>query len=244
MLTIVPAIDIIEGKCVRLSKGDYAQKKIYNEDPLEVARQFESHGIQRLHLVDLDGAKASHVINWKILEKIAGQTGLIIDFGGGIKSNKDLKIVFECGARMATIGSTAVKDRDLFFTWLNNYGAEKIILGADVNDRKIAVSGWLEVTELDIFSFLDDYLAQGVKQVLCTDISKDGMLGGTSMELYKEIIDRFNSISLIASGGVTSIDEIIQLNKLNIAAVIIGKAIYEGKIKLKDLERFVVHGLN
>lgn len=236
MLTIIPAIDLIEGKCVRLSKGDYAQKKIYNEDPLEMARQFEAHGLQRLHLVDLDGAKASHVVNWKVLEEIASKTALIIDFGGGIKSNEDMKIVFESGAHMTTIGSMAVKNRNLFFSWLEKFGNEKIILGADVNDRKIAVSGWLEVTEIDIKDFLEDYLSKGVKHVLCTDISKDGMLEGTSLELYKEIQEKFETISLIASGGVTSLDEIIALNELNVAGVIIGKAIYEGRISLKELE--------
>lgn len=240
MLTIVPAIDIIEGKCVRLSKGDYSQKKIYNENPLEVAKHFESHGLQRLHLVDLDGAKTGHVVNWKILEKIAGKTRLTIDFGGGIKRSNDLDIVFESGAHMATIGSTAVKNRELFFTWLKSHGHEKIILGADVNNRKIAISGWTEVTELDIFNFLEDYLANGVKQVLCTDISKDGMLEGTSLELYREIMDSFRSITLIASGGVSSMEDIIRLNDLNVSAVVIGKAIYEGKIKVEDLEHFII----
>lgn len=239
MLTIIPAIDLIDGKCVRLSKGDYAQKKIYNEDPLEVAVQFEDHGLKRLHLVDLDGAKASHVVNWKVLEKIASKTKLVIDFGGGIKSDQDLEIIFESGATIATIGSVAVKNRELFFSWLKKYGAEKIILGADVNDNKIAVTGWLEVTELDVFDFLDDYLTQGVKHVLCTDISKDGMLEGTSLQLYKEIMQRFNNIALIASGGVTNIDELYKLNEIGVAGAIIGKAIYEGRIKLTDLQKFI-----
>jgi len=236
MLTIIPAIDLIDGKCVRLSKGDYSQKKIYNENPLEVAKSFEDHGLQRLHLVDLDGAKAQYVINWKVLEKIASKTSLIIDFGGGIKSDKDLEIIFKSGAAMATIGSVAVKNKEFFFKWLEQYGAEKIILGADVNKKKIAISGWLEVTEIDIFQFLADYLAKGVKQVLCTDISKDGMLEGTSLELYKEIIDRFKNIELIASGGVTKIDELYKLEEMGISSVIIGKAIYEGKITLSDLK--------
>jgi len=239
MLTIIPAIDLIDGKCVRLSKGDYAQKKIYNDDPLEVAVQFEDHGIKRLHLVDLDGAKASHVVNWKVLEKIASKTKLVIDFGGGIKSDQDLEIIFESGATMATIGSVAVKNRELFFSWLKKYGAEKIILGADVNDNKIAVTGWLEVTELDVFDFLDDYLTQGVKHVLCTDISKDGMLEGTSLQLYIEIMQRFKNIALIASGGVTHIDELYKLDEIGVTGAIIGKAIYEGKITLKELSGLI-----
>jgi phosphoribosylformimino-5-aminoimidazole carboxamide ribotide isomerase len=237
MLTIIPAIDLIDGKCVRLSKGDYAQKKIYNEDPLEVALQFEDHGLKRLHLVDLDGAKASHVVNWKMLEKISSKTSLVIDFGGGIKTEKDLQIIFESGAKMATIGSIAVKNRDLFFSWLTKHGADKIILGADVNDNKIAISGWLETTEFDVFDFLDEYLKQGVKHVLCTDISKDGMLEGTSLQLYKDIMSRFDSISLIASGGVTHIDELYKLDEIGVSGAIIGKAIYEGKITLSELSK-------
>ena len=240
MLTLIPAIDLIEGKCVRLSRGDYEQKKIYNEDPLEVARSFEDHGLNRLHLVDLDGAKASHVVNWRVLEKIANGTRLKIDFGGGIKSDEDLRIVFTSGADMATVGSIAVRNRDLFFEWLDQYTAEKIILGADVNERKIAVSGWLEVTDLDILDFLSDYLAGGVKQVLCTDISKDGMLEGTAMELYRELREKFPEMKLIASGGVTRMDELYALDKLGVPGVIIGKAIYEGKISLKELEGFVM----
>jgi phosphoribosylformimino-5-aminoimidazole carboxamide ribotide isomerase len=238
MLTIIPAIDLIDGKCVRLSKGDYAQKKVYNENPLEVAKSFEDHGLKRLHLVDLDGAKAQHVINWKTLEKIASKTNLTIDFGGGIKSDKDMDIIFKCGAAMATIGSVAVKNKELFIKWLESYGPKKIILGADVNEKKIAVSGWLEVTELDVFQFLDDYLDKGVKQILCTDISKDGMLEGTSIGLYKEILDRFNQIELIASGGVTKMDELYKLQDMGVTGAIIGKAIYEGRITLADLKNF------
>jgi phosphoribosylformimino-5-aminoimidazole carboxamide ribotide isomerase len=239
MLTIIPAIDLIEGKCVRLSKGDYAQKKIYNENPLEIAKSFEYHGLKRLHLVDLDGAKAQHVVNWKVLEKIALKTSLTIDFGGGIKSDEDMDIIFKCGAAMATIGSVAVKNRELFFNWLGRYGADKIILGADVNEKKIAVSGWLEVTELDVFQFLEDYLDKGVKHVLCTDISKDGMLQGTSMHLYQEIKNRFKNIELIASGGVTQLDELFKLQEMGVSGAIIGKAIYEGRISLLDLKNFV-----
>jgi phosphoribosylformimino-5-aminoimidazole carboxamide ribotide isomerase len=240
MLTIIPAIDLIDGKCVRLSKGDYAQKKIYNEDPLEVALKFLDSGLKRLHLVDLDGAKANHVINWKVLEKIASKTSLTIDYGGGIKTDKDIQIVFESGAEIATIGSVAVKNRELFFGWLIKYGAEKIILGADVNFNKIAVAGWLETTELDIFQFLEDYLNQGVKHVLCTDISKDGMLEGTSMPLYKDIMSRFDNINLIASGGVTHIDELYQLDEIGVSGAIIGKAIYEGKITLSELKKISI----
>lgn len=244
MLTVIPAIDLIDGKCVRLSKGDYNQKKIYNEDPLEVARAFEDHGLTRLHLVDLDGAKAKHVVNWRILEKIAGKTNLVIDFGGGIKSDEDLYIVYTSGAHMATIGSIAVSNRDLFFKWLNENGADKIILGADVNERKIAVSGWLEVTEIDIIEFLEEYLAKGVKHVLCTDISKDGMLEGTSLDLYKELVNKFSEVKLIASGGVTSMDELFKLEEMGVHSAIIGKAIYEKRISLKELEGFALRGGN
>ena len=239
MLTIIPAIDIIDGKCVRLSKGDYSQKIIYNEDPLEVARAFEAHGLTRLHLVDLDGAKGQHVINWKVLENIASKTGLAIDFGGGIKANCDMDIVFECGAAMVTVGSIAIKDNDLFLSWLTKYSAEKIILGADVNERKVAVSGWLEDSGIDVFDFIEENLQKGVRQVLCTDISKDGMLEGTSMELYKEILQRNKDIALIASGGITTMDELYALEEMGVSGAIIGKAIYEGKITLKDLQAFV-----
>ncbi len=239
MLTIIPAIDIIGGKCVRLEKGDYSKKKVYNEDPLEVAKAFENHSLRRLHLVDLDGAKESHVINWKVLEKIAAKTNLIIDFGGGIKTDEDLRIVFNCGAEMATIGSIAVKNQNLFFDWLDRYGNSKLILGADVNERKIVVSGWLETTEFDIIEFIEVYLKKGVKQVLCTDISKDGMLEGASFDLYKDLMERFPEMELIASGGITNIDELHKLNELGVSEAIIGKAIYEGKISLIELEKLV-----
>ena len=242
MLTIIPAIDLIEGKCVRLSKGDYDQKKIYNENPLEVAQEFEDHGIKRLHLVDLDGAKEKHVVNWKVLDKIASKTSLEIDFGGGIKSDEDLNIVFDNGASMATIGSVAAKDPDLFFKWLNQFGAEKLILGADVNDKKIAVAGWLEITDIDLIDFLDDYTKKGVNKVLCTDISKDGMLEGTSLNLYEELMLKFPNVYLIASGGVTQIDELLRLSELNVPSAIIGKAIYEGKITLQDLKKLILSG--
>jgi len=240
MLTIVPAIDIIEGKCVRLSKGDYSRKKVYSEDPLEIARAFEDHGLSRLHLVDLDGAKEKHVINWRVLEKIAGNTNLVIDFGGGIKSEYDLDIIFNSGAHMATIGSIAVKDPELFFQWVIEFGAERIILGADVSDRKIAVSGWLEITEIDILEFLDNYLSRGVWKVLCTDISKDGMLEGTSFDLYAELVKKQPGMQLIASGGITSLDEIMRLEEIGVHSAVIGKAIYEKRITLEDLSRYVM----
>jgi len=238
MLTIIPAIDIIDGKCVRLSKGDYSQKKVYNEDPVEVAKAFQDHGLKRLHLVDLDGAKEKHVVNWKVLERIAGQTDLIIDFGGGLKSDKDLHIVFNGGASMVTIGSVAVKERDLFCAWLDRYGSDKIILGADVNERKIAISGWLEVSEIDILDFIDDYLKRGVKNILCTDISKDGMLEGTSLDLYKELVQHFQHMSLVASGGITDMEELYKLDEMGVSGAVIGKAIYEGRISLEELTRF------
>ncbi|MGD2035002.1 MAG: 1-(5-phosphoribosyl)-5-[(5-phosphoribosylamino)methylideneamino]imidazole-4-carboxamide isomerase [Bacteroidales bacterium] len=240
MLAIIPAIDLIEGKCVRLSRGDYDRKKVYNENPLEVAKSFEDHGLNRLHLVDLDGAKEKHVVNWKVLEKIASKTELTIDFGGGIKSEKDIDIVFNSGAEMATIGSIAVKNKNLFYDWLMKYGAERLILGADVKDRKIAVAGWFETTDTDLLEFLKEYLDNGVKQVLCTDISKDGMLEGTSLELYKELIQRFPEMELIASGGITHMDELYLLDEMNVSGAVIGKAIYEGKIKLKDLQLFKI----
>ncbi|MBN2486341.1 MAG: 1-(5-phosphoribosyl)-5-[(5-phosphoribosylamino)methylideneamino]imidazole-4-carboxamide isomerase [Bacteroidales bacterium] len=242
MLTIIPAIDIIGGKCVRLSKGDYNQKKVYNENPLEVALSFEAHGLKRLHLVDLDGAKAQNVINWKVLEQIASRTSLEIDFGGGIKADSDLDIVFNSGATMATIGSVAVKSPGLFFKWMEAFGAEKLILGADVNNRKIAISGWLEVSDIELGDFLNNYIQKGVKKVLCTDISKDGMLQGTSHSLYNEIMQQHPGLYLIASGGVTSVDELYKLAENKIPAAIIGKAIYEGEIGLNDLQKLVLTG--
>lgn len=239
MIEIIPAIDIIEGKCVRLSKGDYNQKKIYNENPLDVAKSFEQHGLKRLHLVDLDGAKSKQVVNWKVLDQIASHTSLVIDFGGGIKSADDLRIVFENGASMVTIGSVAVKEPELFNAWLQQHGADKIILGADVRDRKISVSGWLDNTDIDIRDFIAQHKNKGIQKVLCTDISKDGMLEGTSLELYGEIMDAFPDIHLIASGGVTHMDELVKLNDMHVPGVIIGKAIYEGNIQLNDLEKWI-----
>lgn len=234
-MRIIPAIDIIDGKCVRLSKGDYSTKKIYNENPLEVAKEFEANGITYLHLVDLDGAKSKHIVNYKILERIASETDLKVDFGGGIKSDEDLKIAFESGANQITGGSIAVSNRELFLKWLANYGADKIILGADCSDRKIATHGWLESSQLDVVDFIEGYKGEGIKTVICTDIAKDGMLQGSSNDLYKEILDKA-SINLIASGGVSSILDLEQLQDLGCEGAIIGKAIYEGNISLKELQ--------
>lgn len=241
MIRIIPAIDIIDGKCVRLTQGDYDQKKVYNNDPLEVAKMFEDSGIKYLHLVDLDGAKAKHVVNQKVLEKIATNTQLTIDFGGGIKTSEDLKVVFESGASQATIGSVAVTNPDLFESWLKTYGADKIILGADAKNGKIAVSGWLDVTTIDIFDFFEMYRQKGAKYVLCTDISRDGMMQGTAMELYKQLTEKFPEMKIIASGGVTHVNEIEELEKFNTDGVIIGKAIYEGSITLNELKPWAIN---
>lgn len=239
MIQIIPAIDIIDGKCVRLSQGDYNQKKIYNENPLEIAKQFEDHGIKRLHLVDLDGAKSSRIINYKTLETIAGNTNLVIDFGGGLKSDDDLRIAFESGAAMITGGSIAVKNPDVFASWIIKYGAGKIILGADVHNNMIAINGWQESTELNLFDFLQSYIEKGINQTICTDISKDGMLQGTATELYKEMKQRFPKLCVIASGGVATMHDIEQLNAEGIDAVITGKAIYEGSISLQHIANFL-----
>ena len=241
MIEIIPAIDLIDGKCVRLSQGDYAQKIVYNENPVEVAKMFADAGIRRLHLVDLDGAKAHHIVNHKVLERVTASTGLIVDFGGGLKSDEDLRIAFECGATMVTGGSIAVKDPAVFSSWIARYGAGKIILGADVKDEKIAVGGWLETTDLDLFPFIQKYMEQGIDKVICTDISKDGMLQGTATDLYKKILMAQPGLYLIASGGVSSIKDVEQLQEALIPAVIIGKAIYEGRIQLKELTRFIIH---
>lgn len=236
---IIPAIDIIDGKCVRLTHGDYDQKKIYNEHPLEVAKEFEDAGIRRLHLVDLDGAKAGAVKNWKVLEAIAGKTGLVIDFGGGIKTSGDVQIVFESGAQLATIGSVAVKDEESFSAWLQSYGAGKFFLGADVKGEKITVSGWLEQTDIWVYDFIRKYTEKGVQQVFCTDVSKDGALQGPSLELYRDIVKEFPALHFIASGGVSSIDDLYQLQEKGCSGVIIGKAIYEGRIQLSELQKFL-----
>ena len=239
MIEIIPAIDLIDGKCVRLSQGDYDKKTIYNENPLEVAKMFADAGILRLHLVDLDGAKAQHIVNHKVLERIATGTDLIIDFGGGLKSDDDLRIAFECGAQMITGGSIAVKNPAVFMSWIERYGGEKIILGADVKDEKVAVSGWMESTDIELIPFVKDYKKKGIVNVICTDISRDGMLQGPAIELYKKTLAEQSDIYLIASGGVSSIKDIEQLEEANIPAVITGKAIYEGRIKLAELKRFL-----
>jgi phosphoribosylformimino-5-aminoimidazole carboxamide ribotide isomerase len=232
---IIPAIDIIDGKCVRLTQGDYSQKKVYNEDPLEVAKAFADAGITRLHLVDLDGARAKHIVNHKVLERIASKTNLHIDFGGGLKHDDDLRIAFECGARQITGGTVAVKDPDLFLSWLERFGPERIILGADVKNGKIAVSGWEEESQEELLPFLERYLAAGVRYAICTDVSKDGLLAGSARELYAEIRAEFPDLQLIASGGVTAIEEVEELREIGCFGAIIGKAIYEGRISLKDL---------
>ncbi|MBQ0768453.1 MAG: 1-(5-phosphoribosyl)-5-[(5-phosphoribosylamino)methylideneamino]imidazole-4-carboxamide isomerase [Bizionia sp.] len=245
-MRILPAIDIIDGKCVRLTKGDYSTKKIYNENPLEVAKQFEDSGITYLHLVDLDGAKAKHIVNYKVLENIATKTNLKIDFGGGLKSSDDLITAFNSGAKQITGGSIAVHDTEIFESWIAKYGAQKIILGADCKNENIAINGWLEESSLKVVPFIKDYQKKGIQYVICTDIAKDGMLEGPSFDLYKKIIDecttgnsKDQSIKLIASGGISSIDELPKLKALGCEAVIIGKAIYENRISLKELERFV-----
>lgn len=235
MIEIIPAIDIIDGKCVRLSKGDYDSKIIYNENPIEVAKEFEAYGIRRLHVVDLDGAKSKHIVNYRTLELLAGRTSLTIDFGGGIKSDEDLIIAFDNGAQMVTVGSIAVKKPQLFEKWLNRYGHEKIILGADAKENKIATNGWKEESDIQLEDFLNEYTKKGVTKVLCTDISKDGMMEGPSVELYKSIMTNHPDLYLMASGGVSCLDDIFKLNEAGIPAVVFGKAIYEGKIKLKDL---------
>lgn len=237
-MELIPAIDLIDAKCVRLSQGDYAQTKVYNENPLEVAKAFEDVGIRRLHLVDLDGAKAHHIVNYKVLESIATHTSLEIDFGGGLKSDEDLRIAFECGAKMVTGGSIAVKSPELFEKWLQKYGGERIILGSDVKDEKIAINGWQDKTDIDIWSFLADYQAKGVRKTICTDIAFDGMLAGPSIALYRKIIERFPDLYLIASGGVSGMEDIHCLQEAGLPAVIFGKAIYEGRISLQELSIF------
>ena len=237
-MQIIPAIDIIEGKCVRLTEGDYAQKKIYNEDPLEVAKAFEGIGLMRLHLVDLDGAKAGQVMNWKVLEKIANNTELKIDFGGGIKTEATLKTVLDTGATYATIGSLAVRNELLFQEWIARFGAKVFMLGADVLEEKIAIGGWLEKTEISVFDFMKSYIDKGVKQIFCTDIKKDGKLEGPSIELYQKIIEQFPNLHLIASGGVSSLDDLIELEEIGCSAAIVGKAIYENKITISELANF------
>lgn len=239
-MRIIPAIDIIDGKCVRLSQGDYNSKKIYNENPLEVAKEFEDHGIEYLHLVDLDGAKSKHVVNHRILEKIASGTNLKVDFGGGLKSDKDLEIAFNSGASQITGGSIAVKDPETFLTWLEKFGSEKIILGADAKDEKVAVSGWQEDSKQDLLPFIKKYNQKGVQYVICTDIAKDGMLQGPSFQLYEKILEEIPDVKLIASGGIAQFDDLLKLQEKGCEGAILGKAIYEGKISLKQLEKFIL----
>ncbi len=236
-IEIIPAIDIMHGKCVRLTQGDYASQKMYSEHPLEVARAFEDAGLKRLHLVDLDGAKEGRVKNWNVLESIAGKTSLVIDFGGGIGSSKDLQIVFDSGARYATVGSIAVKNEKLFGEWLLGFGAEKFLLGADVRDEKISINGWTVNTEIRIYEFIEKYLQQGIQQIFCTDIHLDGAMKGPSLVLYKKILERFPKLHFIASGGIRSLDDIYALEDIGCKGAIVGKAIYEGMITLKDLAK-------
>ncbi|WP_149241811.1 1-(5-phosphoribosyl)-5-[(5-phosphoribosylamino)methylideneamino]imidazole-4-carboxamide isomerase [Dyadobacter sp. 32] len=238
MIQIIPAIDMIDGKCVRLTQGDYGKKTIYNENPLEVALEFEDAGLKRLHLVDLDGAKAKKVINWKVLEKIASKTSLHIDFGGGVQSEDDINIVFESGAKQVTGGSVAVKQPALFEHWLEVFGGDRIILGADAKNEKVAVSGWEEGTELWVYDFVEKYVEKGIKYAISTDVAKDGLLQGPSFDLYKNIQDKCPDLQIIASGGVSGIEDVEKLAEMNIYGVIIGKAIYEGRIKLAELTRF------
>ncbi len=238
-IEIIPAIDLIDAKCVRLSQGDYNQKTIYNENPLEVAKMFEDAGIKRLHLVDLDGAKAKHIVNYKVLETIAGKTNLVIDFGGGLKSDEDLEIAFNSGAAMVTGGSIAVKEKDTFLSWLEKFGSEKIILGADAKNGNIAVSGWLETTELGVIDFISEFHKQGISKVISTDISRDGMLSGPSFELYADIMKTLPKVEIIASGGIAAMDDILKLDEMGVPGVITGKAIYENRITLKEIEKFI-----
>lgn len=237
-MKIIPAIDIINGQCVRLKKGDYSQKTVYNNDPVEVARTFEKAGLRQLHLVDLDGAKSKHVVNDQVLKDITASTKLKVDFGGGLKTDKDLQKVFDSGAVQITGGSIAAKDRETFLSWIRQYGGDKIILGADVLEEKIMVSGWQESSEIDLFEFLEFYLDKGLQYVICTDISKDGMLQGPSTALYQKIISRFPKVKLIASGGVSTMDDLAELRDAGLFGTILGKAIYEGKVTLDELSKF------
>lgn len=237
-MQIIPAIDLIDGKCVRLTQGDYNQKTIYNENPVEVAKSFEEAGLKRLHLVDLDGAKAGKVTNWKVLENIASMTELEIDFGGGIKTEKDVDIVLNSGAKYATIGSIAVKDEVLFSEWIQKYGPDTFLLGADVKDAHITIGGWLETTTLSVFDFIRNYQQKGILNIFCTDVSKDGLLQGPSLALYKDIIRQFPELYFIASGGVSSMADLEALKEIGCSAAIVGKAIYEGKIRLDELSQF------
>lgn len=242
-MKIIPAIDIIDGKCVRLTKGDYSQQTTYDYSPVELAKNYEKLGFKFLHLVDLDGAKAGQVRNLETLKQICSETNLNIDFGGGVKTEADLKAVLDAGAKQVTIGSLAVKDKTLFKSWIEKYGADKFILGADVHDLKIAVGGWLETSSIDLFDFIEEYVALGIRTVLCTDISKDGTLTGPSFDLYNQIMEQFPQIDLIASGGVSKIEDVMELDQNKIPAVVIGKAIYENKIDLEELAQLAQSNL-
>ena len=237
-MILVPAIDIINGQCVRLTKGDYDTKKVYSDSPLEVAKAFEGAGLTHLHMVDLDGARAKHIVNTKVLEAIATKTTLTVDFGGGIKSAVDLQTAFDYGAAQVTLGSIAVDAPELVLEWLQQFGVDKLILGADAKDKRIATHGWEKDSGIDVLDFVKDYTAKGFRHILCTDVAKDGMLAGPSLELYYELLEKVKKISLIASGGVSSMDDLYQLEELGCTAAIIGKAIYEGKISLKELENY------
>jgi len=239
MIEIIPAIDVIDGKCVRLSQGDYDTKKIYNESPVEVAKEFEASGIQRLHMVDLDGAKQGKIINLKTLEAVASQTTLKIDFGGGIKKTQDVESVLNAGATFFNIGSIAVKQPELVETWIQQFGAEKILLGADVKEENIMIGGWLQSANINIIDYISAYIKKGIQNIFCTDISKDGLLQGTSTALYKKILEAFPQLHLIASGGVTVIEDVDELNTIGCCGVIIGKALYEGRIKMDELKKYL-----
>jgi len=234
-MDIIPAIDLIDGKCVRLTQGDYAQKKVYSKNPLDVAKSFEAAGIRRLHLVDLDGAKAQHIVNHRVLRDIATKTSLVVDFGGGLKTDADLRIAFDNGAAMVTGGSIAVKDPETFIRWIADYGSDRIILGADVKGEHIAVNGWTETTSIDLFSFIDGYCTKGITQVICTDVGRDGMMQGPAISLYERLLRHFPELYIIASGGVSCMEDVAALRKIGVPAVITGKALYEGKIKLEEL---------
>jgi phosphoribosylformimino-5-aminoimidazole carboxamide ribotide isomerase len=234
-MEIIPAIDLIDGKCVRLTEGDFAKKTIYNENPVEVAKQFEAAGIKRLHLVDLDGAKAGRVMNWKVLEAITRETALVVDFGGGIKTNEEVQKVLDLGTRYVTVGSIAVKNEATLLAWFEKYGSDKFLVGADVKNEKLAIGGWLETTGVDIIDFIVKYMGHGIRQLFCTDVSKDGKLEGPSLNLYRKIIQHFPQLHFIASGGVSSMDDLHALKEIGCKGVIIGKAIYENRISISDL---------
>ena len=244
MIEVIPAIDIIDGKCVRLSQGDFETKKVYSESPLETAKQFEAAGITRLHMVDLDGARQGKLINLASLSEVASNTNLKLDFGGGIKTKEDVLSVLNAGAGMINIGSIAVKQPALVSAWIEEFGSEKILLGADVRDEKIVTHGWQVSTDIGILEFIEDFVRRGIKQIFCTDVAKDGLLEGTSIDLYQKILGKFPGLHLIASGGVTAINDIEALEAISCAGVIIGKALYEGRIRLGELKKFLAHGIN